>query len=419
MKYGLILHNYGDRAQVFPGYNIGDVIQTIALENIYEHMGIERQQIAHIPLCDIHDYSGEYTLLPMCGMALGTGFVPFPISYRIIPVFISAHILTSELSSEAVDFLRTYQPIGCRDEHSLNIMRRYNILAYLSGCLTVTFPRRTTVPDKPKVLLIDTPASLEPHIPEQIREHSEYLSHLLPIPKRPMKDCEAQALYRESCDRLCYYRDHATLIVSSRLHALVPAIAMGIPVVAAFENISYRFSWLDKYLTLYSSDSFHTIDWRPQAIMFEDRKQRIKALICNEIRSAFEKYAPLYELSEFYEDREKAPYGNHFVERIRTMHTYMPETFRYLIWGCGLIGASVLQVMRSEFPNASLVAAVDNYVEGTWHGVPVIKPDMLDNHPGDFIILATYSGTEECYRKMEQLKRMEDQDFLYVATQNG
>lgn len=419
MKYGIIDYNYGDRAAVYPGYNIGDVIQRIALEKLYQNMQIPDEEILHLSLCDIKNYCGEYVLLPVCGLAVGIGFSPIPLSSKIVPVFISTHIAKTELSIEEVAYLKEYEPIGCRDEMTLETMRRYHIQAYLSGCITTIFARREKEPEEETILLIDVPESLESYLPEKIRCCAKRISHLLPIPSKTMTPQEVDMFYHKSVERLNYYCTKATLVISSRLHALVPCIAMGIPVIGVFENISHRFAWLDKFINLYSPEHFGEIDWDPVPVEYEHTKQILVQLFSEQIKAAHKKYALMYTVSNFYENRKRSEYGNHYIESIRKMHMYMPEEFSYLIWGCGLIGETVWNVMRQEFPKAKLFAAIDNFVEGRWHGVPIIKPTELEKYSKSFIILATYSGKEECKTRMTSLGRVENRDFIYVATQNG
>ena len=43
-------------------------------------------------LCEINTYDGEYTLLPMAGVALGVQFATLPLSPENHTVFISAHL---------------------------------------------------------------------------------------------------------------------------------------------------------------------------------------------------------------------------------------------------------------------------------------------------------------------------------------
>lgn len=418
MKYGIVLHNFGDRAVKEGSLNIGDPIQSIALEQIYKENGISKDDILKINLCELETYEGEYVLLPMLGVAIGINFTHLPLSPKIIPVFISAHFASSELTADAIDYLKLYSPIGCRDEFSLQTMRRYGIPAYISGCITVTFDKREQYIKGDKIFLIDIPKSLIPHLPSEIYKNAFTDTHLLPLPDKIMTRDEAENLYQLSSKRLQLYKNQAKLVISSRMHALVPCMAMGIPVIAVFENISQRFSWLDKYIKLYSEDEFSTIDWNPESIDFEKTKNTVKSLIFEVIQSSYKKYRLMYEVSHFYEDRKRALYGNRYYKILQSLE-FPNDNFDYIIWGCGLIGNNVYRIMRDLYPNARLKVAVDEYVEGDWHGVKVIRSKDLEKYPDCFVILSTYSGKECGFNVMEKLGRKEYKDFIYLGTING
>lgn len=413
------VYNYGKMALSSSGYNLGDGIQTLAIEYIYQCMGILEENIIEIDICDINTYNGEYVLLPMYSVAIGIGFAKLPLPPRIIPLFISSHFAKNVLEEKEINYLRQYEPIGCRDEFSLQIMREHGIRAYIGGCITTVFPKRKPSICSEKVFLVDIPKSLETYIPKDILNRAERCTHMVSIPKCEMTTQDGKINYQKSKQMLKKYEKEAGLVIGSRLHALVPCMAMGIPVIGAFENISYRFSWLDKYIHLYSHEEFSNIDWNPEPVLYEEMKKRMLDFFCTQIQKAYQTYFECYNISEFYENRKKSRYGSYFWDKIVKMHQYMPDEFEYIIWGGGLIGTTVYEIMKQEFPKAKLMAVVDNYLKGTWHGCKIIKPDLLDKCMGKFFLLATYSGREECFNKMKEMGLKENADYIYVGTQNG
>lgn len=421
MKYGIIQYNYGDATQKnFSNYNIGDPIQGIAVYEFYKSIGILDSEIRYIPLCDLSVYcSDEYVLLPIIGVAAGIQFGVFPFPERIIPLFISTHIAKNELNSTEIEYLRQYAPIGCRDEYSLNVMRKYRIPAYLSGCITVLFPKRTTTHKQTHVFLVDIPNSLKEFIPKSILANSEEISHMFPLPEKEMTNDDAAKYYHQANQLLQRYNENASLVVSSRMHALVPCMAMGIPVIGVFENISYRFSWLDKYIKLYSSQDFDQIDWNPAPVEYEEQKARIQRLFAEELTARFEEYSRYYSLSEFYENRQRANYGNYYSDKIKSISSHRTGNFDYIIWGCGLAGTVVYELMKSEYPQSRLICACDSYVTGKWKGVNIIKPEELKNYKNALVLLATYSGKKAGYQLFSKLNYKENIDFIYVGTKNG
>lgn len=419
MKFGKILYNYGEAALHNPGYNLGDGIQTIAMENIYRFMGVPDDEVIGVEICDLNTYDGEYVLLPMYSMAFGIGYAKLPLSPKIIPLFISTHIAKTELNQDEVAYLRSYSPVGCRDEFSLNTMRRYGIPAYLSGCITATMPKRQREPAERKVFFVDTPDSLKDYIPKSILEKAVFETHIVPIENRVMTREDAYSNYKKSKARLERYMREATLMVSSKQHAIIPCMAGGIPVIAACENISQRFSWFDKYIPIYSESSFAEIDWSPKPIDYEDKKYKLLQFFAKRLQDAYDQYEPFYAVSEFYENRNRARYGSFYYDRLMRIRKLGKTDFEYLIWGCGLIGNTCQRIMEQAFPQAKLIAGVDNFVTGEWQGVKVIQPKDLNRYKDRVIILATYSGREECFAKMKELGLAENIDFFYCGTQNG
>jgi hypothetical protein len=66
----------------------------------------------------------------------------FPPSNNIIPIFISFHIdMAAEdifLTDTNLKYLERHEPIGCRDLYTRDILIKHGINAYFSGCLTLT-----------------------------------------------------------------------------------------------------------------------------------------------------------------------------------------------------------------------------------------------------------------------------------------
>ena len=63
----------------------------------------------------------------------------FPYHANIRPLFISFHINRPEiLTPEAIDYLREYGPIGCRDWTTAEMLLSAGVDAFFSGCLTTT-----------------------------------------------------------------------------------------------------------------------------------------------------------------------------------------------------------------------------------------------------------------------------------------
>ena len=420
MKFGKILHCYGNYARKI-GFSVGEAVQTMALENLYNYMKIPDDEIVFVDICDLASYNGEYVLLPMYGASAVGNDEPttFPISPKIIPVILSSHLVTENAAKNADCFLRTYAPIGCRDEFSLKLMRSMGIPAYLSGCISITLDKRTVVPQKTKVFLVDIPDSLLPYIPKEVMESCEIITHQFPFDKDEMTHQEALDFHEVSKKIIARYRDEATLVVSSRLHAIAPCIAMGIPVIMAVTNCSWRFSWIDRFTYVFTPDKYSAIDWNPSIVDFENHKTLIRNMMISQIKKAYERFVDICMVSDFYESRNRSQYGSYVYGLVQSLEGKLPKDFKYIVWGCGRNGEDVCEAVEYIFPEAQLIAAVDQYKRGLFRGKEIVKHDSIPKYPDCYIFLANFSGKTMGYEVMKKLNKIEYRDFLFTGTING
>jgi len=62
----------------------------------------------------------------------------FPPPDWILPIYTSVHInYENILNDVTVDHFQKHEPIGCRDLDTLNLLNKYNIQSYFTGCLTI------------------------------------------------------------------------------------------------------------------------------------------------------------------------------------------------------------------------------------------------------------------------------------------
>lgn len=120
--------------------NIGDYIQSVAQEQFYNGVDtyVEREHL--------DSYSSpEETKVIMNGWFMHHPN-HFPPSTSINPLFISLHIVPrieqSFFTKETIGYLKKHEPIGARDTGTLELLRKYGINSYFSGCLTLTLGLR-------------------------------------------------------------------------------------------------------------------------------------------------------------------------------------------------------------------------------------------------------------------------------------
>lgn len=413
MKYGII------SAAPSKGFiNIGDDFQSYAIRNLLHEMGISSSDIVTINSSELKSYVGEYVILPInYYVESHSDYEVFPLSPYIIPVFIGLHYrIDSEIKPNVLDYFKQYQPIGCRDEYTLNILRNNGVQAYLFGCMTATLPSIKVERTPNKILCVDAPEAIFPHIPKELtdRYEIEITSHIVYGDDFSTNN-RTSILY----DYIAKYRDEAALIITSRLHCAAPCLAMGIPLIAAFENRSERLAWLDKLVPLYIESEFETIDWNVTSIDFEDLKYKMKEIAKKRITETKEKYDNITDISYYWENRKKSEYGNAIKDILLKNIIAEPDGFDYIIWGTGAVGKSVYNTVCELYPNSNLLCAIDTYAKGDFFGRPIHNPEARYNYQDTIIFVASYSGRNEIESQLITDGKTRGKDYILFSLTTG
>lgn len=394
MKYGILAYNKSIRPGSKNWANLGDPIQSYAMVSLYEEMGIKEDELVRISRYQTKEYDEEYVVLPyncynMIFNQYKHTFNSFPVSDKIIPVFTSFHLHSRVISEDIINQFKTYEPIGCRDEETSLLLRKYGIRTYLSGCVTATLPKRKITPKSGKVFLVDIPTELIKHIPTYIMDDAEYVTHLPDIPRTSdtlyLTDEEEMNYYNRSINQLKTYENEAKLVVTSRLHAASPCLALGIPVILVSENFDGRFSWIDKYLRLYTPDQFSQINWNPLPIDYEQDKAILKTMFINHIQKAYNDNYFLYDGSSIYENRERAYYNKRLVECLSKLPFQEMSHIKYALWGLRADTLNFHNTIIDYFPNWKLEAVIDENTTGIYEGMNIIKSSEIQNLAEDII----------------------------------
>ena len=263
----------------------------------------------------------------------------------------------------------------------VDFLREMGLDAFLTGCTTLTLPKREQTDRQKKVFLVDAPDSLLPYIPEQLLTDAVSLTQLSRINSVStdlrITEEETAAYHRMAEDRLKMFRDEAALVITSRLHVASPCAAMGIPVVLARNSYDMRFQFIDRFLPLYTPETFSKIDWNPKTEIPENVKQEIimncKALIDLAIsRENLKKiYSPVHHDFQFQNNPEVV---------VSNLPIDPKAEFSYAIMGVALESSYWLHyAMQDRFENARMVCAVDTFATGMFRDdIPIITPDEVE-----------------------------------------
>lgn len=412
MKIGKIRINmiedksYADKENAYA--NIGESIQAVVMAYIYQTLGIDKENIVKIDQCGLKGYDGPKVVFPLrLPLSKSTVDSYLPLPDHIKPIFISLHLHDDifEDREDLVEYFSGYAPIGCRDEQSCSYFRKHGIEAYIMGCYTLCLPRRTSAPRKNKVFLVDVSDELLSTIPQNILADSEKITHAVLFESYPVTHEEDERLERVAEHYLKRYREEAALVITSRLHAAAPCMAMGIPVILASNNIDFRYGWIDKFLPLYQLSDYSKIDWNPTAADTSEVRQIWLDFMKESLKQGSPAREKLILLDEIYRNRVKTQYYKCFRERLQLLYDkYNKEDeFRYAIWGAGFHAIFAWELMQEMFPNAILAAVVDKYKTGKIFGVSIIKENQLDDYHVRHVCITTNPGKAEALRKCKTL----------------
>lgn len=388
--------------------NIGENMQILAIDNLYDYMGIPREDIVRIDFMKMHEYDGEYVILPINWYF--HKFFKYGVqnifSDRIIPVFLGVSFMSNIFSREEAAFLKKCEPIGCRDEWTFNNLKKMNIDAYLNGCMTSCFKRRIeNKDDQNKVFCVDTPKELLEFIPEDIKMNAEFVTQVF-----DEKIDDIDRFTRNVYDR---YKKEAKLVVTSRLHCASPCLAAGIPVIFTIQQCIYTLGWIEKYIPVYTQEQFANIDWQANVVDYEDMKLQILENAKQRVLQVYQENKRIRDISYFFENRKKKEYiipNVTPVIRLIDKIFKCDEAFVYGFWGITSVSDMIYEYVKDKYPKAKLEKVYDiGYVENhmTYKGLMPELPTSIEND-NIFVFVTAYSATEDARRHFANIGKKED-----------
>ena len=391
MKYGNIIYeNRYDRM------NLGDDIQLLSIENLYNQMGIDYKDVIRVNYRELATYDGEYVILPISFPMLSYTHEQYVTKFspKIIPVFLGVCILKDTFSEEEIAYLKKWEPIGCRDLYTLNNLRKYGIEAYLNGCMTLSFPRRSNSIKGDTIYAVDISDSLKEIIPKEIRENANFVSQTFYI-------SDIGELTPEEFARQMYqkYIDKAKLVITTRLHAALPCIAAGIPTVFLKEEYSYRFVGIDAVVPIYYKDTFEQIDWNPKPMDIEYHKKEILDIASNRLKEAYKKYSSIYNLSERLENKIRPKYHIEYIDNTKeeiSLKWTVEENQEFILWGLTQTTELIYNWISDNYPNAKLKGVIDKTKRVNFCNVTVTCPkEEIKIQEDTYVLVCTSSAIQE------------------------
>lgn len=330
MKYGLCYYKNSE--------NIGDDILTLAGMQYLPQVDyvIDRESL------DVFT-PPEKTIVSVIlnGWYLHNTYA-FPPSPYINPLFIGIHfdinLITRSyhyLDGFNSEYLTRYLPIGCRDMSTKEQMDLRNIKSYFSGCLTLTLEKPSEIINTYDIVACDIGKKemdyITTHFPN--RETTITTHNILPEDyciewgeKRITRAKELLKIYAG-----------AKLVITKRLHAALPCIAMKTPVILIGnfdEDYEKRLSDYSKYLTIISQEDLFS--GKADSLIKSGPKNIYPYDLINGIRNTCKEFINRAENLEI-PNRDLPDisfYKENFIERTENMRNeiiYLKEALRQAI----------------------------------------------------------------------------------------
>ena len=237
--------------------NIGDEIQSIAAKRFLPRIDyyINRDNID-----DTNFKANETVKLIMNGWyiepSLKDGSIHWPPKNNAIdPLLTSVHVsfLNGSLktfdTAESRTFLQKHAPVGARDRATEQFLKTIGVPSFFSGCLTLTLIPDKKIKKSDFILAVD----ISPRVLQAIKKRTS--RKILAINTVHNRNYTTEERF-DLAKYWLYLYQTAHCIITTRLHAMLPGLAFGTPVIAITGKDAERFSGLIELVNHYTPINF-------------------------------------------------------------------------------------------------------------------------------------------------------------------
>jgi hypothetical protein len=223
------------------GGNMGNEFQSIAVQRLIEDE--LKLKVDSIPWNFLSIWwTWKRKLVVMNGW-FGFPNFSFPPSQSINPVYIGFHNNQSDviLDESGIAHLKRFQPIGCRDTHTMLELQSVGIASYVSYCPTLLIKSRANK-DPKKICIVDGHTRIG-HIPDvtsllnDILEHLDNTSDIEYLSQNFHKKWirTKKSAFSEAGSQLDKILN-SKLVITNRLHVALPCLANSVPCVLIYDK---------------------------------------------------------------------------------------------------------------------------------------------------------------------------------------
>jgi len=299
--------------------NLGDDIQTVAAMDILDEMCIKYSFVNRDlingyffnPLDNNYIiFNGWFTN----GYGLDTYYsvrddlkpsinITWPPKGNFKPILYSFHIsewgaadgrhVHPNFLEPSIDFYKQSMPVGCRDIHTLNILKNMDIDSYFSGCITLSLNNRKYYKQNAshnEILFVDIPEKHKENLikkTRQIYNDSKYKTLTHSISSYSVDLLNRFELARRHLEEFC----NAKLVITSRLHVALPCLAFGTPVILVLPEEDLTNSRLVDYIPYINVITHNDVE---EIDLNECLNTKYDKKLSNEVKNKFKKI--IYEI---------------------------------------------------------------------------------------------------------------------------
>lgn len=423
MRYAVIdLNTFGVRDRNQETYlNFGDHIQVMAIEYLLCRMGISEKEIVRLSYYDLQNYRGEKLVMPvnwvvnLTPLSDGSLFSP-----DIVPVFLGVHF-TVMPARQTLNWMKQWEPIGCRDEYTFKRLKECGIQVFLAGCITTLFPIKKNLSGGRKVYLIDVPQKIIQYVPfpEEICVRRSNVFVGLPDDLGESPELYVKNLYAQLVNE-------ARLVVTSRLHVAIPCAAMGIPVILVCkgEKLPASMGWTEKLIPVYLESDFSKIDWNPPTPYFEEIKILKQHIAEFQLSMAGQRDSIVEDqkkLTSLFLNRSKLPIAEAWDEELiqKIPQTLLKNKCAYILWGKTRLAEIIYEYLCRHAPGAKLLAVIDTYQTGIFLEKPIVTPDRISSFPKEVHYIVTAFGATDIAKRFFQQAGIHSFTLWYPPQKKG
>ena len=231
-KVGVVFYN--------KSINAGDDVQTVAMLELVQRVGGDIE----IVLVD-REHLNDESVRALDGLIVSGWFMTQPLNWppnNKNTLYVSFHVNSQNGTSEILQAKHAaknylpFTPIGCRDIRTLKGFESIGVEAYFSGCATLTIEPTNRRLSDGKVLAIDPFYKVESDLEYQNWQLKKLLSPedfarctLISNDAQKPRSLSSEARLENAKAYLQQIQD-SDFIITSRIHAALPAVALGTPV---------------------------------------------------------------------------------------------------------------------------------------------------------------------------------------------